>query len=76
MQKGVIVNLLDEEICHVGARDEPACPVARIVRPVILTDGLVARSRDAISATVRRVASRAAILSRANSAAASVSIDP
>ena len=30
MQKGVIVNLLDEEICHVGARDEPACPVARI----------------------------------------------
>src|SRR5262249_54219879 len=30
MQKGVVVDLLDEEIRHVGARDEPACPVARI----------------------------------------------
>ncbi|SRR5258708_37348032 len=30
MQKGIIVDLLDEKIRHVGARDEPACPVARI----------------------------------------------
>ena len=30
MQKGVVVDLLDDEIRHVGARDEPACPVARI----------------------------------------------
>ena len=30
MQKGVVVDLLDEEICHVGARDEPACPIARL----------------------------------------------
>src|SRR5262249_4732075 len=30
MQKGVIVDLLDQEIRHVGARDETACPVARI----------------------------------------------
>ena len=30
MQKGVVVDLLDEEIRHVGARDEPACPIARI----------------------------------------------
>ena len=30
MQKGVVVDLLDEEIGPVGARDEPACPVARI----------------------------------------------
>jgi hypothetical protein len=30
MQKGVAVDLLDEEIRHVGARDEPACPAARI----------------------------------------------
>src|SRR5208337_5651346 len=30
MQKGIVVDLLDEEVCHVGARDEPACPVARI----------------------------------------------
>src|SRR5215831_1511390 len=29
-EKGVVVDLLDEEIRHVGARDEPACPVARI----------------------------------------------
>jgi len=30
MQKGVVVDLLDEEIRHVGARDEPACPATRI----------------------------------------------
>src|SRR5215510_11864784 len=30
MQKGVVVDLLDEKIRHVGARDEPACPAARI----------------------------------------------
>jgi len=30
MQKSVVVDLLDEEIRHVGTRDEPACPVARI----------------------------------------------
>src|SRR6266567_9387803 len=30
MQKGVVVDLLDEKIRHVGARDEPACPIARI----------------------------------------------
>ena len=30
MQKGVVVDLFDYEIRHVGARDEPACPVARI----------------------------------------------
>ena len=30
MQKGVVVDLLDEEIRHVGTRDEPACPIARI----------------------------------------------
>ena len=30
MQKGTVVDLLDEEICHVGARDEPACPATRI----------------------------------------------
>jgi hypothetical protein len=30
MQKGVAVDLLDEEIRHVGARDEPACSAARI----------------------------------------------
>jgi hypothetical protein len=30
MQKGVVVDLLDEEIRYVGARDEPACPAARI----------------------------------------------
>ena len=30
MQKGVVVDLLDEEIRHVGARDKSACPVARI----------------------------------------------
>jgi hypothetical protein len=30
MEKGVVVDLLDEEIRHVGARDEPACPAARI----------------------------------------------
>jgi hypothetical protein len=30
MQKGVIVDLLDEEIRYVGARDEPPCPAARI----------------------------------------------
>src|SRR5262249_52425683 len=28
MQKGVVVDLLDEEIRHVGARDEPACTTA------------------------------------------------
>jgi len=32
MQKGVVVDLLDEEIRHVGARDEPACPIARLRR--------------------------------------------
>src|SRR5215813_8455627 len=30
MQKGGVVDLFDEEIRHVGARDEPACPIARI----------------------------------------------
>src|SRR4051794_2118599 len=30
MQKGVVVDLLNEEIRHVGPRDEPACPAARI----------------------------------------------
>jgi hypothetical protein len=30
MQKGVVVDLLDEEIRYVGARDEPPCPAARI----------------------------------------------
>src|SRR6266481_7421520 len=30
MQKGVIVDLLDEEIRYVGARDEPACPAAGV----------------------------------------------
>src|SRR5215207_4782456 len=30
MQKSVVVDLLDKEICHVGARDEPACPAVRI----------------------------------------------
>jgi hypothetical protein len=30
MQEGVVVDLLDEEIRHVGTRDEPAHPVARI----------------------------------------------
>jgi hypothetical protein len=29
-QKGVVLDLLNEEIRHVGARDEPVCPVARI----------------------------------------------
>ena len=37
MQKGVVVNLLDEEIRHVGARDESACPVARIDQRAIGT---------------------------------------
>jgi hypothetical protein len=35
MQKGVIADLFDEEIRHVGARDEPAFPVARIDRRAI-----------------------------------------
>ena len=35
VQKGVVVDLLDEEIRHVGARDEPACPIARIGQRVI-----------------------------------------
>src|SRR5437868_3102426 len=30
MQKGVVVDLLDEEIRYVGARDEAPCPAARI----------------------------------------------
>ena len=30
VQKGVVVDLFDEEIRHVGARDEPACPFVRI----------------------------------------------
>jgi hypothetical protein len=30
MQKGIVVDLLNEEIRHVCTRDEPACPVARI----------------------------------------------
>ena len=30
MQKSVVVDLLDEEIRHIGPRDETACPVARI----------------------------------------------
>jgi len=30
IQEGVVVDLLDEEIRHVGARDEPACPATRI----------------------------------------------
>ena len=28
--KGVVIDLLNEEIRDVGALDEPACPVARI----------------------------------------------
>jgi hypothetical protein len=35
MQKGVVVDLLNEEIRHVGARDEPTCPVARIDQSAI-----------------------------------------
>jgi len=40
MQKGIVINLLDQEIRHVRARDEPASPVARIdlraigIRPI------------------------------------------
>ena len=30
MQKGTVVDLLDEEIRYVGARDEPTCPATRI----------------------------------------------
>ena len=30
VQKGVVADLLDEEIRHVATRDEPACPVAWI----------------------------------------------
>ena len=30
MYKGVVVDLLDEEIGHIGARDKPACPGAWI----------------------------------------------
>jgi hypothetical protein len=30
MQKGIVINLLDKEIRDVGARDEPASPVAWI----------------------------------------------
>ena len=30
MQKGAVVDLLDEEIRHIGPRDETACPVAWI----------------------------------------------
>ena len=30
MQKGVVLDLLDEEIRYVRARDEPPCPAARI----------------------------------------------
>jgi hypothetical protein len=29
MQKSIVVDLLNEEICYVGARDEPACPATR-----------------------------------------------
>ena len=36
MQKGVIADLFDEEIRHVGARDEPAFPVAWIDRQAAL----------------------------------------
>jgi hypothetical protein len=32
MQKGVVVDLLDEEIGYVGARDEPALPNLRCIR--------------------------------------------
>src|SRR5262245_14149539 len=35
MQKGTVVDLLDEEIRHVGTRDEPACPAVRIDQPAI-----------------------------------------
>src|SRR5215470_16445114 len=35
MQKGVIADLFDEEIRHVGARDEPVFPVAWIDRRAI-----------------------------------------
>ena len=35
MEKGVVVDLLDEKIRHVGARDEPACPAARIAQRAI-----------------------------------------
>ena len=34
-EKGVVVDLLDKEIRHIGARDEPACPIARIGQRVI-----------------------------------------
>jgi hypothetical protein len=30
MQEGVVLDLPDEEIRYVGARDEPPCPAARI----------------------------------------------
>jgi hypothetical protein len=30
MQKGIVINLPDKEIRHVGARDEPASPVTWI----------------------------------------------
>jgi hypothetical protein len=29
-EKALIVDLLDQEVCHVGAGDEPGGPVARI----------------------------------------------
>jgi len=32
MQKGVVVDLLNEEIRHVGARDEPASPTVEMIR--------------------------------------------
>ena len=32
MDKGVVVDLLDEEIRHVGARDEPTCPIGQPTR--------------------------------------------
>jgi hypothetical protein len=52
MQKGVVVDLLDEEIRHVSARDEPACPAARIDQRAIgvrlrpIGAGVVARLLD------------------------------
>jgi len=42
MQKGVIADLFDEEIRHVGARDEPAFPVAWIDRRATLRTDLAA----------------------------------
>ena len=45
MQKGVVVDLLDEEIRYVGARDDPACPAARIDQRAIGEERIVRRSK-------------------------------